>query len=267
MMFVNTISENEEGISGSTPKQTDSEKFSHTKVTSSIRKVSFAPKFRYENESEVIFALPRLFMELTTEHDLPMTSVVANILGKKGQEECNFTLKPSNHTVDIRFKSDFDDSLTVNVSLLLYLHDLVLNYMKEKDASVNSGIRSQRHSKYADATPAPTATSTPKDETAKKPDTIKKTESIKRADSTKEKYREFRTLQWNLEPKVSVLTWGGSRMEPINIEWVLEKLGFLHASLTIPKWMQRGALDPMDVVLAWLAGQILGHMLEKDSET
>ena len=106
---------------------------------------------------------------------------------------------------------------------------------------------------------------TPKVETPKKEavkgDMMKRTDSVKK----EEKYREFRTQEWKLEPKVSVLTWG-SRMDPINIDWVLEKLGFMHAALTIPKWMQRGVLDPMDVVLAKVVGHVLAHMIEKDEE-
>ena len=140
MMFVSTISENDMPTANTTQRQTANEKFSHTKVSSSIRKVSFAPKFRYENESEVIFALPRLSLNLSTQHDLPMTRIVANILLKGEQVLMNLPLKPSNHTVDIRFLSEFDDSLTVNVSLLIYLHDLILNYMKEKEASVTGTL-------------------------------------------------------------------------------------------------------------------------------
>lgn len=136
MMFVSTISENDIPTASSTNRQTANEKFSHTKVTSSIRKVSFAPKFRYENESEVIFALPRLSLILNTEHDLPMTRLISKILCKDEQAPLGFQLKPSNHTVDIRFISEYDDSLTVDVVLLIYLHDLILNYMKEKEASV-----------------------------------------------------------------------------------------------------------------------------------
>lgn len=109
-----------------------------------------------------------------------------------------------------------------------------------------------------EATPT---TSTPNATTAKKSDMMKRTDSIKK----EEKYREFRTIEWRLEPKVSMLTWG-SRMDPINIDWVLEKLGFMHAALTIPKWMQRGVLDPMDVVLAKLVAHVLAHMVEKEED-
>ena len=105
-------------------------------VSSNIRKVSFAPKFRYENKSDVIFALPGLSLKLDTEHDMPMTSVITKVLRKVEQKLHNFVMKPSNHTVDIKFVSDFDDSLTVDISKVIFLHDLVLNYMKEKEASV-----------------------------------------------------------------------------------------------------------------------------------
>ena len=72
-------------------------------------------------------------------------------------------------------------------------------------------------------------------------------------------------MQWKLEPTLSMYTWG-SRTDPIHIKSVLENLGFMHAALTIPKWMQRGALDPMDVVLAKLVGQLLATMVEREEE-
>lgn len=81
-----------------------------------------------------------------------------------------------------------------------------------------------------------------------------------------EKYREFRCKSWKLEPRVRLLSWAGKRMDPVSIDWVLEKLGFMHAALTIPKWIQRGALDPMDVALATLMGNLLAHMKKKEVE-
>jgi hypothetical protein len=35
-----------------------------------------------------------------------------------------------------------------------------------------------------------------------------------------------------------------------HISWLLEKLGFSDAQTTIPKWIQRGAMDPLDKVVA-----------------
>jgi hypothetical protein len=288
MSFVNTISDDDLPSYASSPtnrQNTNNEKFSHTKVSSNIRKVSFAPKFRYENKSDVIFALPGLSLKLDTEHDMPMTSVIAKVLRKVEQTPVNFVMKPSNHTVDIKFDSDFDDSLTVDISKVIFLHDLVLNYMKEKEASVTvSSSRTPRH-KTSDTSPASNTPSPKsrdqnksKDSGVKKPSTPantnssskekdKKLGSMKRTDSIKkeEKYREFRTLEWKLEPTLSMYTWG-SRTDPINIKSVLQNLGFMHAALTIPKWMQRGALDPMDVVLAKLVGQVLARMVEGDEE-
>jgi hypothetical protein len=38
---------------------------------------------------------------------------------------------------------------------------------------------------------------------------------------------------------------------------VLQKLGFSHARVTIPKWMQRGFMDPLDKVLSLLVDRLI----------
>lgn len=35
-----------------------------------------------------------------------------------------------------------------------------------------------------------------------------------------------------------------------HINWLLERLGFKDARTTIPKWVQRGAMDPLDKAVA-----------------
>ena len=42
------------------------------------RKGSFTTSYRYEHDSEPIFGVPKLEVELTTEHDMPMTSVASS---------------------------------------------------------------------------------------------------------------------------------------------------------------------------------------------
>lgn len=49
-----------------------------------------------------------------------------------------------------------------------------------------------------------------------------------------------------------LLSWAGKSIEPYGIDYILQKLGFSHARTTIPKWIQRGYMDPMDKVLAVL---------------
>lgn len=43
-----------------------------------------------------------------------------------------------------------------------------------------------------------------------------------------------------------LLSWGGKSIEPYGVDYILQKLGFSHARTTIPKWMQRGFMDPLD---------------------
>ena len=49
-----------------------------------------------------------------------------------------------------------------------------------------------------------------------------------------------------------MLSWAGKSIEPYGIDYILQKLGFSHARTTIPKWIQRGFMDPLDKLLAIL---------------
>jgi hypothetical protein len=48
------------------------------------------------------------------------------------------------------------------------------------------------------------------------------------------------------------LSWAGKSIEPYGVDYILHKLGFSHARTTIPKWMQRGFMDPLDKILSVL---------------
>eukprot|EP00111_Clytia_hemisphaerica_P008655 TCONS_00025304-protein len=257
--FVNTTSDDEIPMKASSSKKEEvSEKYSLTKGQGGSRKVSFAPKVRYENESEVILALPRLKVQLTTEHDQPMTSLISKRLIYNGKRvsKLNFPTAQGVHFVEMSFLSTFDDAIHVSmdVSLLFYLHDLILSYMKEQETSL--GMSSNRLSSRS---------SLMEREAGNEPQaTVTKTEQ---AIKKEEKYREFRVKIWRLEPRISLLSWAGKRMEPVSIDWVLEKLGFTHANMTIPKWVQRGALDPMDYTLAVVMEHLLVNMkVDQDDE-
>uniref|UniRef100_A0AAG5DBD8 Bridge-like lipid transfer protein family member 1 C-terminal domain-containing protein n=1 Tax=Anopheles atroparvus TaxID=41427 RepID=A0AAG5DBD8_ANOAO len=86
-------------------------------------------------------------------------------------------------------------------------------------------------------------------------------------------WRHFNCKTWHLEPTVRLLSWAGKSIEPYGIDYILNKLGFSHARTTIPKWLQRGFMDPLDKVEALLMLQLLlmvkdnGSSEEKDSST
>ena len=61
-----------------------------------------------------------------------------------------------------------------------------------------------------------------------------------------------------------LLSWGGKQIEPIGVDYILQKLGFSHARVTIPKWMQRGAMDPLDKALALLMERLIQYIKEND---
>lgn len=77
-------------------------------------------------------------------------------------------------------------------------------------------------------------------------------------------WRNFECTKWHLEPTVRLLSWAGKSIEPYGIDYILNKLGFSHARTTIPKWLQRGFMDPLDSLQALLIIQLLS-LVKDDS--
>lgn len=79
-------------------------------------------------------------------------------------------------------------------------------------------------------------------------------------------WRHFECQTWHLEPTVRILSWAGKSIEPYGIDYILNKLGFSHARTTIPKWLQRGFMDPLDKVQALMMLQLLTMIRENKQE-
>lgn len=75
-------------------------------------------------------------------------------------------------------------------------------------------------------------------------------------------WRRFECKTWHLEPTVRILYWAGKSIEPYGIDYILNKLGFSHARTTIPKWLQRGFMDPLDNAQALIMLQLLAMIRE-----
>ena len=64
--------------------------------------------------------------------------------------------------------------------------------------------------------------------------------------------RRFVSVHWELDPRIVLLAtaqWASGHFNP-HITWVLETLGFKQARTTIPKYIQRGLMDPLDLGIA-----------------
>ncbi len=62
-----------------------------------------------------------------------------------------------------------------------------------------------------------------------------------------------------------LISWTGRKIDPVGVDYILQKLGFHHARTTIPKWLQRGVMDPLDKVLSVLIKKI-GTALQDEKE-
>lgn len=65
-------------------------------------------------------------------------------------------------------------------------------------------------------------------------------------------WRDYNCKTWHLEPTVRLLSVAGKYIESYGIDYILQKLGFSQARITIPKWVQRGFMDPLDAILTVL---------------
>jgi len=63
-----------------------------------------------------------------------------------------------------------------------------------------------------------------------------------------------------------LLSWAGKRIDPVGVDYILQKLGFQHARLTIPKWTQRGCMDPLDKIISVLVDKLITTLREQDDE-
>ncbi|KAJ8729122.1 hypothetical protein PYW08_000703 [Mythimna loreyi] len=162
---------------------------------------------------EVIFALPSLQLHLRTHHLQAHTPPTES--DEKPVVECSFI-------------TEFEDHIFVSVDAeaFLFLHDLISSYIKEKDRLMPGGARAS----WADANAPGGARARP--------------------EGPPQDYRDYRCVTWHLEPTVRLLSWAGKSIEPYGVDYILQKLGFSHARTTIPKWLQRGTLDPLDKLLS-----------------
>ncbi|KAI1299181.1 putative transmembrane protein [Halotydeus destructor] len=182
------------------------------------RRISASPKNGHHHNKEVIFALPSFLMDLKTEH----------LQGPKSPSTSD-----SKPTIESSFVTDFDDHIFVAVDAEAYffLHDLIQSYIREKDVSVSGKTQSpssNRNQGNSDST------------------------EVLHTD-----WREFVCQSWHLEPTVRLLSWAGKNIEPYGVDYILQRLGFSQARTTIPKWIQRGAMDPLDKILSLVMYRII----------
>ncbi|CAH0602823.1 unnamed protein product [Chrysodeixis includens] len=172
---------------------------------------------------EVIFALPSLQLHVRTHHLQGHAPPTEN--DEKPVVECSFI-------------TEFEDHIFVSVDAeaFLFLHDLISSYIKEKDR-VMPGAGRAAWGESSTAAPSTSSAST----------SGAGTSTARPAPSD---YRDYRCVTWHLEPTVRLLSWAGKSIEPYGVDYILQKLGFSHARTTIPKWLQRGTLDPLDKLLS-----------------
>uniref|UniRef100_A0A8D3E484 KIAA1109 n=1 Tax=Scophthalmus maximus TaxID=52904 RepID=A0A8D3E484_SCOMX len=202
---------------------------------------SFRSSSSYNHETETIFALPRMQLDFKSIH-------------VQDPEEPSLTDSDSKPKVECSVVTEFTDHIcvTMDAELIMFLHDLVSAYLKEKEKA----LFAPRMFATRPGQKSPTALH---DDSASDKD---KDDGI---NYTTVDWREFMCNTWHLEPTLRLISWTGRKIDPVGVDYILQKLGFHHARTTIPKWLQRGVMDPLDKVLSVLIKK-LGTALQDEKE-
>ncbi|KAJ8666820.1 hypothetical protein QAD02_008482 [Eretmocerus hayati] len=201
----------------------------------------------HSHTREVIFALPSLQLHLKTEH--LQSSKTPDTIGLP--KHVIYSEKP---LVECSFITEFEDHIfvTVDAEAFFFLHDLITSYIKEKDRMTMQTYGLRAHSPDPTEKKNLNQPSTSSGTSTAFTDDDKKLKQFDPAEVFIKDWRSYRCKTWHLEPTVRLLSWAGKSIEPYGIDYILQKLGFAHARTTIPKWIQRGFMDPLDKVLAVL---------------
>ena len=63
-----------------------------------------------------------------------------------------------------------------------------------------------------------------------------------------------------------MISWAGGEIEPYGVDYILQRLGFSHARTTIPKWLQRGCMDPLDKLFSVLLDRLIVFLKDNSDE-
>ncbi|XP_077093495.1 bridge-like lipid transfer protein family member 1 isoform X4 [Siphateles boraxobius] len=196
----------------------------------------------YNHETETIFALPKMQLEFKSIHVQDPEEPSLSDAGSKPKVECSVVTEFTDHIC-----------VTMDAELIMFLHDLVSAYLKEKEKALFAPrIFASRPGQ--------------KSPTAQQDDSSsEKKENEEVVNYTTVDWREFLCNTWHLEPTLRLISWTGRKIDPVGVDYILQKLGFHHARTTIPKWLQRGVMDPLDKVLSVLIKK-LGTALQDEKE-
>uniref|UniRef100_A0A670YM29 Bridge-like lipid transfer protein family member 1 n=1 Tax=Pseudonaja textilis TaxID=8673 RepID=A0A670YM29_PSETE len=213
--------------------------------TTTVKSSSLLSGFRggssYNHETETIFALPRMQLDFKSIHVQQPQEPLIHDASAKPKVECSVVTEFTDHIC-----------VTMDAELIMFLHDLVSAYLKEKEKAVFPP-------RALFSRPGQKSPISVLDETT----TEKELEES--VTYTTVDWREFICNTWHLEPTLRLISWTGRKIDPVGVDYILQKLGFHHARTTIPKWLQRGVMDPLDKVLSVLIKK-LGTALQDEKE-
>ena len=143
--------------------------------------------------------------------------------------------------------------MTTDAEAFFFLHDLITSYMKEKERVRSMQLNASNEKKFGAASSKDgkkDSSSTSAASSSSSTAAAANSSATSPSDPNHSDWRRFECNTWHLEPTVRLISWAGSEIEPYGVDYILQRLGFAHARTTIPKWLQRGCMDPLDKAIS-----------------
>ena len=166
--------------------------------------------------------------------------------------------------------------MTTDAEAFFFLHDLITSYVKEKERvlSIQQKTLESYQTSHAEKTSYWTgkgasgdAQSTSTGGAESKRATASAGDKKHNIDPLHNDWRRFKCDTWHLEPTVRLISTFGSQIEPYGVDLILSKLGFSQARITIPKWLQRGCMDPLDKIMSTIVLQVIQSVKEEPKQS
>ncbi|KAL7668012.1 hypothetical protein ACOME3_008730 [Neoechinorhynchus agilis] len=154
-----------------------------------------------------------------------------------------------NNRVICNFRSTFATHalFTFNADHYMFLHDLIIRYMSEKSIA-RCSLRSADSKRQSEKSQSQTSTMS----------LLTPIDSISMSELSDDiRVYECPSGHWKLEPNIRLIAPYGSEVEPVGADKLLAKLGFKHARITIPKWIQRSIMDSSYAVITTITDSVI----------
>ena len=197
-------------------------------------------KFTRKVSISGVFGIPALKLEMIHDHFYPSKSLSCEAKQITANVVCSFLTKFQNSI-----------AITTAAEHYFFLHDLVKLYVESYTKSKRGIYLCIYWLWYI------------RNYTVDNGTTVAKAKAGGDKEPEVKIKRKFSTEEWQLDPHLVLLAGNSWTSGTVNIGWLLERLGFQQAKITIPESIQCGVMDLLDYTISIMVKRLLSVSAKK----